>query len=100
MGDFSDLRRFGELWREQGADVIGLNPLHALFLGNPAHASPYSPSSRRFLNPLYLDIEAIPDFLECDPARAQVRSAEFQTRLQPLRDTDLVDYPAVAGLKL
>lgn len=100
MGDFNDLRRFGELWREQGADVIGLNPLHALFLGNPAHASPYSPSSRCFLNPLYLDIEAIPDFLECEPAREQVRSAEFQTRLQALRDTDLVDYPAVAGLKL
>ena len=48
IGDFTDLRRFAELWREQGADIVGLNPLHALFLGNPAHASPYSPSSRRF----------------------------------------------------
>jgi 4-alpha-glucanotransferase len=29
-----------------------VNPLHALFPHNPAHASPYSPSSRLFLNTL------------------------------------------------
>lgn len=104
IGDFTDLRRCGELWREQGADLVGLNPLHALFLGNPAHASPYSPSSRRFLNPLYLDVEAIADFDECEPVRELVRElvrgAEFQARLQRLRDAALVDYPAVASLKL
>ncbi len=31
---------------ERGAGIVGLNPLHALFPHNPAHASPYSPSSR------------------------------------------------------
>ena len=40
--------------------ALGLNPLHALFPGNPAHASPYSPSSRCFLNPLYINIERCP----------------------------------------
>lgn len=100
IGDFTDLRHFGALWSEQGADIVGVNPLHALFLGNPAHASPYSPSSRRFINPLYLDVEAVADFAECESVREQVRSAEFQTRLQALRDAELVDYPAVAAVKL
>jgi len=100
IGDFSDLRLLSEQWAAQGADVVGLNPLHALFLGNPNHVSPYSPSSRQFLNVLYLDVEAVPEFAECEPVRQQVRSGEFQLRLQALREAELVDYPGVAAAKL
>ena len=49
IGDFTDLRMLLEQWAQHGADVVGLNPLHALFPHNPEHASPYSPSSRLFL---------------------------------------------------
>ena len=74
IGDFTDLRRVVEQW---GAARRGHRrrsiPLHALFPHNPAHASPYSPSSRLFLNPLYLDVEAIADFRECAAARELVR---------------------------
>ena len=52
-----------------GASVIGLNPLHALFLTEPEEASPYSPSSRLFLNPLYIDVEAVPEFADCAEAQ-------------------------------
>ena len=52
----------------RGADVIGLNPLHALFLDRPEHASPYSPASRLFLNPLYIDVTALPELMACQPA--------------------------------
>lgn len=80
-------------------DIIGLNPLHALFPGNPAHASPYSPSSRLFLNILYLDLEAVEDFTECDEARSMVEDERFQARLRALRSEELVDYSQVMEAK-
>ena len=100
IGDFTDLATLLAQWGARGAGVVGVNPLHALFPHNPEHASPYSPSSRCFVNVLYLDVEAIPDFSECDEALAQARTPEFQSRLKALRDTDLVDYAGVAEIKL
>jgi len=99
IGDFGDLTRLVELAAERGAGIIGLNPLHALFPHNPAHASPYSPSSRLHLNVLYLDVEAIEEFRDCEAAQRRVRSAEFQARLAGLRAAPLVDYPGVAAAK-
>ena len=40
--------------------MILINPLHAASPMLPQEASPYSPSSRRYLNPLYLRIEELP----------------------------------------
>ena len=64
-GDFSDLAALLTLASKIGAAGIGLNPLHALFPQRPAQASPYSPSSRLFLNVLYLDAQAVPGFDRC-----------------------------------
>lgn len=100
IGDFTDLQTLLEQWASQGADIIGVNPLHALFPHNPQHASPYSPSSRLFMNVLYLDVEAIADFRECNAAHTLLRSPEFQSRLENLRSTEYVDYSGVAALKL
>jgi (1->4)-alpha-D-glucan 1-alpha-D-glucosylmutase len=99
MGDFTDLRTLVDQWGARGGGIVGISPLHALFPHNPAHASPYSPSSRLFTNVLYLDVEAIDDFRECAEARRLVRSAEFQSRLKRLRDAELVDYAGVAAAK-
>jgi len=100
MGDFTDLAALLAYWGARGADIVGVNPLHALFPHNPEHASPYSPSSRCFVNVLYLDVEAVADFGECEEARSQLRTPEFQARLKALRDADLVDYAGVAAAKL
>lgn len=99
IGDFTDLATFVAQAAREGASVIGLNPLHALFAHNPAHASPYSPSSRANLNVLYIDVEAVPDFLDCAPARARVGSPDFLARLAALRDAPLVDHVGVAAVK-
>ncbi len=99
MGDYTDLAAAAELFGDRGAGIVGLNPLHALFPHNPHHISPYSPSSRSQLNVMYLDVEAIPDFRECEPAQARVRSAGFQERLARLRAAGHVDYPGVAAAK-
>ena len=56
IGDFTDLAQLMPLMASRGASLIGLNPLHALFPHNPAHTSPYSPSSRQRLNSLYLSL--------------------------------------------
>ena len=99
IGDFTDLGEIAARLGRQGADIVGVNPLHALFPHNPLHISPYSPSSRLFLNPLYLDVEAIEEFAECAAARALVASPAFRTRLSALRTGNLVDYEAVAAAK-
>lgn len=100
LGDFGDLRRVAESWTDAGADVIGVNPLHALFPDDPEHASPYSPSSRLLLNVLYIDVTGVPGFSECAAAQALVNSEEFQAALLECRSASLADYTQVTKLKL
>ena len=91
-GDFSDLLALIELAAEVGAGGVGLNPLHALFDDRPDQPSPYSPNSRLFLNPLYIDLDAVPEF-------EGLRTAEISSTIERLRRSDLVDYVGIAALK-
>jgi 4-alpha-glucanotransferase len=99
MGDFSDLAHLTGRAAALGASAVGVNPLHALFPADPNHISPYSPSSRLFLNVFYLDPEAVPDLAESDEARALLGDAGFISELEKARAAELVDYPAVWRLK-
>ena len=99
IGDFSDLAQLVKGAGRLGAAFVGINPLHALFPDEPENASPYSPSSRQYLNWLYLDIEAIPEFADSLEARILVESHEFQHELARLRSQPLVDYAGVAIAK-
>jgi 4-alpha-glucanotransferase len=92
MGDFTDLEGLIELAGQLGADGVGLNPLHALFDDRPGDCSPYSPNSRLFLNALYIDPEKLPEF----QPDALAGSGDAIARL---RQSDIVDYVAVAALK-
>ena len=95
IGDFTDLemlcRRSGVL----GAAAIGVNPMHALFAAEPRHFSPYSPSSRVWLNYLYIDVTAVPGFAEDEAVQALAPAAAIAAA----RDADLIDYAAVAAVK-
>jgi 4-alpha-glucanotransferase len=91
IGDFADLRAVCGLAGRLGADFIGLNPLHAPFMADPARCSPYEPSSRQWLNPLYIAVDQVPGF---EPRR------DLDKALQKLRQSKLVDYPEVAAVKL
>lgn len=100
MGDFADLESVLRRAAASGAAFVGLNPLHALFPSNPHHFSPYSPSSRHFLNVLYIAVPQLPEFGECAEAQAMVARPEFVAELERVRATPTVDYPAVSRLKL
>ena len=98
MGDFRDLRELIALAAPLGCGIVGLNPLHALMPANPAHISPYSPSSRQFLNVLYIAVEDVPDFAECDAGAASAsRPPSFRRCCSELRATTNVDYVARRG---
>ncbi|MGI9274571.1 MAG: 4-alpha-glucanotransferase [Endozoicomonas sp.] len=99
MGDFTSLKQLAGKLAAEGANIVGLNPIHSLFPSNPLHASPYSPSSRNFINPLYIDVTAIPEFVDCQEARSIVDSEEFQRKLKAAREIAYVDYDRVASLK-
>ncbi len=92
MGDFTDLEGLIELAAGLGAGGVGLNPLHALFDDRPADCSPYSPNSRLFLNALYIDVEKLPEF----SLNAFAHDSDAAARL---RESDIVDYLAVAEAK-
>ena len=100
MGDYRDLETITRELGANGASMVGLNPVHALYSGNPQHCSPYSPSSRIFGNVLYINPEIVPEFADCEPAREQFNSSEFQQLLEKVQTEDYVDYQTSAWLKL
>ena len=100
IGDFSDLGRLASNAAALGADMIGLNPLHALFTADPGHYSPYAPSSRAFLNITMIAVPAIPELAECPAALAMLQEPAFKERLSAVQEAELVDYPGIAALKL
>ncbi|MFG1934768.1 4-alpha-glucanotransferase [Mycobacterium sp. NPDC048908] len=63
IGDLTDLADLA-VWSasQHGAGFILVNPLHAAAPTPPMEPSPYLPTSRRFVNPLYLRVEAIDEF--------------------------------------
>ncbi|HSG50614.1 MAG TPA: 4-alpha-glucanotransferase [Rheinheimera sp.] len=99
IGDFADLQQMIAPLAEQGVDFIGLNPLHALYPELPQDCSPYSPNSRLWLNTQYVALELTDEYANSKAAQDEVNSAAFQQRLAALRDTQNVDYPAVAAAK-
>jgi 4-alpha-glucanotransferase len=100
VGDFSDLSRLVE-WagKELGAGIIGLNPLHALKNSHPHHLSPYSPTSRLFLNDLYIDLDRLPEYHASPDAQRVRNSPEFQKKLEGVRRADHVDSESVMKAK-
>lgn len=91
IGDFGDLREFIE-WTvaEHGAGAVLLNPLHPPGPTHPVQPSPYTPSSRRFANPLALRIEDLEAYRRADPdTRAEVDALRVSASTERI-DHDLV----------
>ena len=100
MGDLGDLARLAE-WsaREAGAGFVLVNPLHAAAPGLPQEPSPYFPASRRYLNPIYLAVEQVPELAAADPdVREDVLRLGREARA--LNTSDRIDRDAVYRLKI
>ncbi|OBH29033.1 4-alpha-glucanotransferase [Mycobacterium sp. E342] len=95
VGDLGDLREFVE-WTasEHGAGAVLLNPLSAPGPTHPVQPSPYTPSSRRFANPLALRVEDLDAYRRADSdTRAEVDA------LRVSATTERVDYDLVWAAK-
>ncbi|MBO0675954.1 4-alpha-glucanotransferase [Mycolicibacterium sp. S2-37] len=93
VGDLTDLADLA-IWSatRHGAGFILVNPLHAAAPSAPMEPSPYLPTSRRFVNPLYLRPEAVAEFAEL---RHRGRLRKFRTEVQTRAGRrDLVDRDA------
>lgn len=91
IGDLGDLREFID-WTaaEHGAGAVLLNPLHPPGPTHPVQPSPYTPSSRRFSNPLALRIEDLDAYHRADPdARTEVDALRVSPHTRRI-DHDLV----------
>jgi 4-alpha-glucanotransferase len=98
VGDLSDLAALAEWGGSVGADFVGVNPLHAL-LNRGNDISPYSPVSRLFRNPIYIDVMRVPELRDATALADRMTSPEFSSELDALRDAPAVRYEQVMGVK-
>ncbi|MGA9755892.1 MAG: 4-alpha-glucanotransferase, partial [Desulfobaccales bacterium] len=99
VGDFADLMAVIRWAGPLGAAFVGVNPLHAPGGRAGADPSPYSPTSRIFLNVLYLNLEMAPEMESCRQAQDLLASPEFQAAKARLAEAALVSYGEVHRLK-
>jgi 4-alpha-glucanotransferase len=98
-GGFGDTQALETLVRaagERGADAVAISPLHAMFASDTQRFSPYSPSSRLFLNSLYCS----PGIILGERAlRAAIERTGLADELKRLSELPLVDWPVAAHTK-
>ncbi len=97
IGDFTALAMAARATAKAGGALVGINPLHALFGTQRERASPYHPSDRRFLDPIYLDVARVAALAPMAGARRVLgeRAADFAT----LAARGHVDHPGVWAAK-
>ena len=85
LGDLADLAELLDLsGRAMGADFLLVNPLQAAEPVGPMSPSPYLPSSRRFVNPVYIRVEDVPEVAYLPG----VQRAAVERRAKVLRATN------------
>lgn len=85
LGDLTDLADLCTWSASQGAGYLLTNPLHAAEVAGRMEPSPYLPSSRLFVNPIYIRPELIAEYHDLDQYDASI--------IESLRTTTLDDDP-------
>ena len=94
VGDFETLARFCEASSKLGGSLAGINPLHHMFTDDRSRVSPYQPSDRRFIDPIYIDLEDAQK--RFGPSAKQ---KNYEAELARLREASHVDYDALWRVK-
>ncbi|NHO34016.1 4-alpha-glucanotransferase [Acetobacter sp. LMG 1636] len=98
IGHFGAVGELARVSGRAGADALMLSPVHAMFAARPQQYSPYSPSSRLFLNVLLADPHSVFDTMTI---RAAMRRARISQNITECLETqDLVDWPTAAKFRL
>ncbi|MGL4440617.1 MAG: 4-alpha-glucanotransferase, partial [Bosea sp. (in: a-proteobacteria)] len=92
IGDFTTLAQLASEAAKAGAVTLGLNPIHTLFAQDRERTSPYHPSDRRFLDPIYIDVASGP-FAQVPAVRNAL--ARNDAVFQSLSAADTVEYPTI-----
>ncbi|ERF66496.1 4-alpha-glucanotransferase [Cutibacterium granulosum] len=85
LGDLTDLADLCTWSASQGAGYLLTNPLHAAEVAGRMEPSPYLPSSRLFVNPIYIRPELIAEYHDLNQYDASI--------IESLRTTTLDDDP-------
>jgi 4-alpha-glucanotransferase len=99
VGTFTELTQLADCVGVLGGDLLGTLPMFPTFFATPVDPSPYLPVTRQFVNELFIDVEALPEFARSDAARAIVSSPDFSAELAELRRLPRVDYGEVMARK-
>jgi 4-alpha-glucanotransferase len=99
LGDLADLADM-MAWAaaDLSADFVLVNPLHAAEPVAPIEPSPYLPTSRRFVNPIYIRVEDIPEMGYMSSAERQLLEWHADDA-RTLNDADTIDRDAVWSAK-
>jgi 4-alpha-glucanotransferase len=97
VGDYTALVELARASAARGAHALAISPVHAMFAANPGNFSPYSPSSRLFLNVLHIDPAATFGAQRYRAAVDALGLADESGRLEAL---ELIDWPAVSATRL
>jgi glycogen operon protein len=92
LGDLETLARFCETSARLGGSLAGINPLHHMFTDDRRRVSPYQPSDRRFIDPIYIDLNEA-------QKRFGPSARKHEGELSRLREASHVDYDAVWRIK-
>jgi 4-alpha-glucanotransferase len=97
IGDMAGVIALAKAAAGLQADALALSPTHALFAADPAHCSPYSPSTRLFYNPLHADPGAM--FGVVAVAKARIDAA-VEAEADELEQAGLIDWRRSSRTKM
>ena len=97
IGDFETLARFCEFSARSGGSVSGINPLHSMFTDDRSRVSPYQPSDRRFIDPIYIDVVGMAVWLDLSSVTVELEARHREIEAMHLEP--YVDYKKVWELK-
>jgi len=100
LGDLADLADM-TAWAaaDLHADFVLVNPLHAAEPVAPMEPSPYLPTSRRFVNPIYIRVEDIPEMGYLSSAERQLLEWHADDA-RTWNEQDTIDRDAVWSAKV